>query len=1079
MKITKWNKYLKSISFRVITLLVAVMAIALFPFGNIYATALLTTNSVNTESRENLNEASLPVAKTIKISGKVFDDKGEALVSVVVAVDGTTTATMTDIDGSYTINAPADAKLKFTYIGFEPQTVEIKGRTTIDIMLIEKKIVLDEVVVVGYGQQKRESVVGAIAQTKGDEIMRAGVVSNVGQALSGLLPGLSTSVLTGMPGAEDPKITIRGLSSWNGSNPLVLIDGVSRNMSDIDVGQIESISVLKDASATAVFGVKGGEGVILITTKRGKEGKAQISFSSNTTFKFAADIASKMDAYDTFSYQNEVLEKQAAYNSSNWAWYVPQAELRKYRYPATQEEANLYPNINWQDEVLKSYAITQRYDLNITGGTNFAKYFAALSYLKDEDLLNSGLDVGLPYKPKWQFEHYNFRSNIDLNLTKTTVLSTNLAGSIRKKQGFNYGLSHLWNSLYSLSPSAFPVRYEDGTFGYDANKPNTLNPMAILSGASGITSDYTTQLMADFTLKQDMDFITRGLSAQATISYDNRLYSGSSISQITLLGKSISKDGTIAYSPSTGTNDYDYVNTPGWLGAESFWTSSTGRRLYYKGQLNYTRSFGVHDITALALMSREENATGSEFPHYHEDWVGRLTYAYDKKYFIEGNAAYNGSENFSAKYRFGFFPSVGIGWMASNEPFLKKLKWLEKLKFRYSIGKVGSDNFTSDSSIRWAYMTGWSAEDGGKIAFGDTYTSGDVRTSPGATYLQYREAVVGNPDLHWEVSKKQNAGVELALFKNIFVGSFEVFRDDRTDVFMSKDQRSAMPGYFGAAPVAANLGEVQNKGYELDVKLQYTWSDLHLWTRYTYAHAKDKVIYREDPELRPDYLKVAGFQIGQPRNWVEQPGFTTSWDDLYGSVQYETNAGRLPGEIVMIDYNADGVIDSKDQIPFGYPNRPQNTYNIFFGVDYKGFSIQVQFLGVNNVSQYYDLIIFSSDERAPYANSAVGNYWTPSNPSAEYPLYRFGGSGYTNPVNRGRYLDGSYIRLKNVELSYTMKNDYLKKMRISAMKFILSGNNLLYWSDMPEDREETFSMWSATNLYPTIKRINLGVNVTF
>lgn len=1016
-----------------------------------------------------------------KVSGIVTDERNETVIGANIILNGTKTATITDIYGRFTIDAPEDGKLKISYIGYETQLIDIKGKSILSISLSKTLQKLDEVVVVGYGSQKKQSVVGAIVQAKGSDLQRTGILTNIGQALTGLLPGVSTQTVTGMPGAEDPKIMIRGLSSWNGSDPLILVDGVERQMSDVEMGQVESISVLKDASATAVFGVKGAEGVILITTKRGKEGKAQVSFSSSTSFKYVSRIPNKMDSYDTFNYQNEVLERQNPAFSTNWGWYVPMDILKKYRYPANIIESELYPNVNWAEAVTKDHAITQRYDINITGGTTFAKYFAALSYLNDEDLLNSGMEVGLPYKPQWGFKHYNFRSNLDFNLTKSTVLSVNLAGSIRQMNSFDNNIQQIWAAFYQLSPAGYPIRYQDGTFGFNVNRPGDINPVRVLSGSSGLSTNYTTQLFSDFKLKQNLDFITKGLLAQLSLSYDNRMISAATISNISLLAKSVDKDGVIIYDPINGGNNFDYYSYPGTINAETFSVGSTQRRLYYQGQLNYSRSFGKHDISALALMSREELTSGSEFPHYREDWVGRLTYGYDDRYFMETNAAYNGSERFAAKYRFGFFPSVGMGWMLSNESFIKQ-KWLDKLKVRYSIGTVGSDNFASQ---RWSYNTQWGLDGGDVTTFGTTYTNGYAYTGPGATYLQYKEMVIGNPELQWEVSKKQNIGLDFSIFNGLLSGTVELFRDDRSNVFMSAAQRASLtPAYFGAAPVAANIGKVKNSGYEFDLKIQKTWSGVHYWVGYNFAHSKDLVVFRDDPEMKPDYQKSVGFQIGQPKILIEQPGFVKSWDDLYGSVSFESNSGRLPGDLAVIDFNGDGLITAEDAAANGYPSRPQNTYNASLGVDFKGFSFMVQFYGVYNIVQYSNNIIFTADVRSPYANTTLTDYWTPNNPDAVFQLLRAGGSGVGQvSFNRGRQIDGSYTRLKNLELAYTFSGKWLKSLSISSLKMSVSGNNLLFWSKLLEDKEQTVDIWASStdsySLYPTTKRLNVGLNVTF
>jgi len=354
----------------------------------------------------------------------------------------------------------------------------------------------------------------------------------------------------------------------------------------------------------------------------------------------------------------------------------------------------------------------------------------------------------------------------------------------------------------------------------------------------------------------------------------------------------------------------------------------------------------------------------------------------------------------------------------------------------------------------------------------------------GATYLQYKELVIGNPDLQWEISKKQNLGLDFSVYNGTFSGTVDIFQDDRSNVFMSASQRASLiPSYFGAAPVAANLGRVQNKGYEIDLKLQHTWSGIHGWISYNFSHSKDKVISADESDLTPTYQKGTGFQIGQPKVGLEQPGFTKSWDDMYGSVAFDTNSGRLPGDLALIDYNADGVINEKDNIAYGYPNRPQNTYNTSLGVDYKGFSFMVQLFGAYNVSQYFTSIIYMGSARTPVANSLLNNYWTPNNPNAEYAISRAGGGSYGKTTStRGVLLDGSYLRLKNVELSYLFTGKWLKQLNMSSLKVTVSGNNLLFWSKLPEDKEIAVDIWSGSSvgsLYPTVKRINFGLNASF
>ena len=1002
-----------------------------------------------------------------KVTGVVTDGNGEPLIGAGVMLKGTRTGTTTDIDGRFSLDVKGDGGvLEVSYINFITQDIPIKGKSDFHITLQEDAMSIQETIVVGYGTQKKESVVGAIAQTKGEQLMKTGVQGNVGQMLSGLMPGLSTQTASDMPGNDDPTITIRGLSSWNGASPLILIDGVERKMSDIDAGQIESISVLKDASATAVFGVKGAEGVILITTKRGKEGRASVSFSANTTFKVIGEMPDIQDAYDTYRYQNELVEKSLPYDEASWGYFSPVGETNKYRHPASRAEADLYPNVNWPDAITKDFAMTQRYDLNVTGGAKFAKYFAAVSYLKDDDLLKSGGNDDLPFKPQFGFEHYNIRLNVDLNFTPTTTVSVNLAGSLRMRDEVPTQYGEIWDAFYSLPPSIFPIQYVDGAYGspYGGTEKN---PVAVLSGSTNFQKKNTAQMMSDITLKQKLDFVTKGLSASGTFSFDTRFFSLRDFGWSSVLSKAVDRNtGSVIYYPATGDNDMDYYPTPPWFDGEKLSVNSTVRRTYYKVQADYARSFGKHDVTGLALMSREQMAEGSEFPHYREDWVGRFTYAYNNRYFVEANGSYNGSEKFASKYRFGFFPSLGLGWQISDEHFFKPLdKFVDKLKVRYSIGQVGSDNFAAQ---RWAYMSTWSVGvNNAKGVFGTVF-QGPYGNSPGASYLQYKEAQVGNPELQWEVSTKQNIGIEFAFFNHLISGSLDVFQDNRDKVFLSAAQRaSSVPGYFGAAPVAANLGKVRNRGFELDVTLRRSFSEWNTWLRYTFAHAKEVVLAMDDPELIPDYQKNEGFRINQPKTYVDQDKFITSWDDVYGRVGGENNTTRLPGSVANIDYNADGVINENDKIPYGYPERPENTYNIFLGFDYKGLSAQVHFLGVYNISRNFAPTLTKS-ALAPYATPRLWDYWTPDNTDA---LYALGGGNST----RGVWLDGSYLRFKSAEISYTFTGKILDKLRMSSLKLTAAGHNLFFWSKMPEEREE----YNYTNRYPPVKRFSFGLNVTF
>ena len=504
-----------------------------------------------------LDETQNPVtgtanAQQVAISGKITDPEGNALPGVNIIEKGTTNGVVSDLDGNYSITvSSSESVLVFSYVGYLSEEMKVGNQLVLNIVLVETLEELSEVVVVGYGKQKKESVVGAISQTSGEVLERAGGVSNIGAALTGNIPGLITLQGTGEPGDEDPIIFIRGQGTWNYSNPLILVDGIERSMSEIDFKSVESISVLKDASATAVFGVKGANGVILITTKRGSEGKASISVSSDMTMKIPSKIPGKYDAYDALRIRNMAIEREINIDPDIFQAYTPIAELYKYRHPASLEEAERYPNVDWQEESFKDYAMSHSTNISISGGSSFVKYFTSMDYLHEGDLMNVR-DNGQGYTPGYGYDRLNFRSNLDFNLTKTTTLSANLSGSHAKKKetwsGFEY---RMWQAAYSNPPDAFPVQYSDGTWGYwPANVVDVQNSVKVVSGR-GIRNIKTSIINTDFTLTQDLGMILKGLNVKGTFSMDNTFLSDGGVWpgwRETLIEKWISPEGDVFYN---------------------------------------------------------------------------------------------------------------------------------------------------------------------------------------------------------------------------------------------------------------------------------------------------------------------------------------------------------------------------------------------------------------------------------------------------------------------------------------------------------------------------------------------------
>jgi len=1027
----------------------------------------LTLISLPSFANAGPNDKSATDRFSLIITGKITDDKGFPLGEVTIAEKGTNNITMSKADGTFTITVVNEkAVLFFSHVGYTGQEVAVKGRQRIDVRLVLSSLSMDSTIVVGYGRQKKQSLVGAISQVKGEVLQRAGGVSSLGAALTGNLPGVITVATQGTPGGEDPKIYIRGQSTWNNSDPLILVDGIERPMNSVDIGSVETISVLKDASATAVFGVKGANGVILITTKRGREGRAEIRFTGNATVKVPSKLASKYDAYDAIKVRDQAIERELGISPSSWYSYVPYAELDKYRHPANQAEAERYPNIDWQDQLVKKHVMSYNGSLNISGGSPLVKYFTAVDYLHEGDIIKK-IDNGKSYKPGYGFDRVNARTNLDFNLTKSTVLTANLAGSYGVKQDA-YGQDsweyRIWQSIYNNAPNLYYPRYSDGGWGYfPLETVSTINSLAVM-GNNGVRKTTTTRITTDFTLRQDLGAILKGLAAKGTLSFDNSfvsqggIYDNGNIQQEYIDPVT----GEKKYSQYLGTNQFDWI-PPRWNpNVDAVQNGSTYRKLFYQLQVDYARRFGKHDVTAMGMFSRDKYATGSEFEHFREDWVGRVTYNYDGRYFAEFNGAYNGSEKFGPNYRFAFFPSAAAGWMISNEKFMQKFTFLNTLKLRASYGQVGNDNVNG----RWLYMTNWAY--GGNTPLG----SSAGQNSPYNWWAEARSSV-GNPDIHWEKVTKTNFGLDYALWNGLLSGSVEVFNDYRTDILLAGTSRS-VPSYFGVQPATANVGKVRNKGYEMELRFNKTLpKGVRLWANFAITHAKDKIIEAEDALLLDDYQKKAGKSIGQAYSYVSS-GFYNTWDNVYGSTKLNTyDNQKLPGNLNMIDYNGDGVIDNKDVVPYGYPERPQNTDNATVGVEWKGFSAFAQFYGVNNINRYLQLVSFSGQYH--YDNVyKQGAYWTKDNPNAQVPMPRYAS---VMPYYGTTYLyDGSYLRLKNAEVAYTFKLSQLKSIGINALRIYLNGDNLILWTKMPDDRE--VSMGAAT-AYPTIRRFNLGCNLTF
>lgn len=1018
-------------------------------------------------------------AQKIQVKGNLVDGTGEPLIGATVKVKGNASVgTVTDFDGNFSISVPSENSiLVFTYVGMKTKEVKIGTKREFKLTL-EDDNAIGEVVVVGYGQQKKASVVGSIAQTTGEVLERAAGVSDIGAALTGNLPGVVTVQGNGMPGEEEPQIIIRGASSWNNSDPLVLVDGIERPMSSVDIGSVESISVLKDASATAVYGVKGANGVILITTKRGKEGKAKIDVGFNATLKAPSKLPNKYDSYDALMFRNRAVEHELGVSPESWSYIRPQSFIENYRNQTTDEQRERYANVDWQDALFKKSAMSYNANVNVSGGTSFVKYFASADFVHEGDLFRE-YDNGRNYNSGYGYNRINVRSNLDFSITKTTTLKVNVSGSngVRKAPWSNmsnseWQIGQQWAGAYSIAPDVFLPQYSDGSWGYYPNASNVSNSAQDLA-IGGTAQATTTRINTDFTLEQKLDFITKGLNLRGTVSWDNVFVETSrGINDLynTAQTKYIDPEtGNITYGQVYESNNkFDWKQGVNWsTSGGSVDNNQTVRNLYYQLQLNWARKFGQHDVTAMGLFSRQENARGSVMPTYREDWAFRATYSYAGRYNIEYNGAYNGSEKFSKDNRFAFFNSGAIGWTITEENFMKNLRdkhIIDMLKFRASYGEIGDDNLGDpfDSSRRWLYMNQWAY--GGNTVMDLDHTN--------SIYTWYRQNTLGNKDVKWETVKKTNFGIDYGFLGGLITGSLDFFCDRRNDILIFGDNRS-IPSYFGTTAPTINKGKVRTSGYELELKLNKKFANgIRLWGNINMTHAKNKVLLKDDAQLTPNYQKEAGYSMGQYHSYIDR-GFINDIDDLIGSPAHESNDNhRLVGDYYIVDFNGDGVVDSKDSAPVGYSSNPQNTYNATIGIEYKGFSAFAQFYGVTNVTRDVTLTSFGNKLDNVYD---TGTWWDKNESSPESIIPRWGAtqSDYSNGT---QFLyDGSYIRLKNVEIAYTWTKGWIKALGMNYLKVYLNGNNLWLWTRMPDDREANLGGGGFLGAYPTVRRFNLGV----
>ena len=1036
------------------------------------------------------------MAQGINVSGTVVDDAGDPLIGASVMLKGQgNVGTVTDIDGNFQLNVPSERSvLVFSYVGTADKEVTVGKQRTFRVTLSENTE-LTEVVVVGYGQQKKASVVGAITQTTGEVLERAAGIGSVGAALTGNLPGVATIASTGQPGEEDPRIYIRGAAAWNqDAQPLILVDGVKREIKSVDISSVATISVLKDASATAVYGVEGANGVILITTKRGQEGKARIDVGFNATLKAVSKLPRKYDSYDGYMLRNQVLEHEIALGGdASWEYYRPQTFINNFRnqdytvkpnysasgsYLGDYSQAERYPNIDWQEEMFRNTALSYNTNLNFSGGTKFVKYFVAFDFQNEGDMTRIW-DNNQGYEGGYSYNRLNVRSNLDFQITKTTQFKVNLSGSNaqQKTPRYYYGNSgeffqqQNWAGAYRMPPNVFPVKFSNGAWGYSRLAASNMANSPMNVATAGYELGTITRVFTDFALEQDLSFITKGLNARGTISWDNQFNEGSrgidaaGGGHVNNTAYIIPEEGQLLFENDIyAVTGFDFYEKRDW-GTQAGSVSSTSRATEMSLQLFWGRQFGVHDISLMGNWKRRINASNAELEWRREDWVFRTTYALMNKYFAEFNGAYNGSQRFSPDNRFAFFCSGAIGWMISEEKFMKWFKdkkIIDMLKIRGSFGEIGDDS----AGKRFAYLQQWATN--GPFAMGIDHSN-----SP---FTGYREDVIANPDLRWATVQKKNVGFDFAFLGGMLAGSFDWFRDDRYDIFISGGDRS-VPSYYGAGTTPdINKGKIKNTGFEIELRFNKSLNNgMRFWTNANYTFARNEIKLKDDPKLFPSYRKAQGYAQGQYHSYIDN-GFIRTYDELYSAPPFQSNDDQvLIGDHYIVDFNGDGVVDvTNDQAPFGYTGNPEHTYNATIGWEWKGWSMFAQLYGVTGVTRDVTLTSFPDQLLTVYD---TGTWWNPVDGSGEVVIPRF--NTQAAPGNNGTQFlfDGSYFRLKNVEVAYTWTKGWIKSIGFSSLKLYVNANNLFLITKMPDDRESNYGWSGAGGAYPTVRRYNFGIKL--
>ncbi len=1019
--------------------------------------AALPSSAVPTENRV----LSVEQQATFKVRGQVIDNNKEPLIGVVVSTeDGKSPVrVITDIDGMFTIDVPQGThSLTFSYIGFKKHTERVSGSKVINVMMEEETNSFDEVVVTGFSSQKKASIVGAIETIKPSEL-QFGSTRTLSNNLAGKLSGVIGIQRSGEPGYDDSNFWIRGISTFSGnSSPLILIDGVERDLNNVDVAEIESFSILKDASASAMYGVRGANGVIVITTKHGKVGPPSIKLHMEYSITQPTQFPDFLNAPDYMTLLNKLADQGGA------PLPFTQQTIDRTR---SGYDPDLYPDVNWIDAITKDYAYNTRVNLDVSGGSDYLRYSVVASYFKETGILEQ--DKSLDVNNATNNQQFNLRTNIDMDLTKTTLLRVNIGGFLNRFKKQRCNTDEAFNEAFITLPFVHPTRYSDGAIPVVSNGHN---PWATVT-QQGYDFMTSSKIQTLFSLEQDLKMILPGLKIKGLFSFDrwNRSTRGR-----------VSKRATVF--PATGRDEHgNLIYTQGTVGDESMTAYNNGEygntRVYFEGDLMYKQRFGKHDIDAMLLYNQQAYDNGSYQDYRKQGIAGRLSYTFDNRYVGEFNFGYNGSENFAKGKRFGFFPSFALGWLMSEEPWMEKAKKVfSKIKFRGSIGQAGDDNI---GGRRFAYLTTVNANAEGYI-WG---TTGQMNFSQGIT-----EGEIGVSNLTWETVTKANLGVELGLW-NMLDLNFDIFREKRKDIFMKRKIIPTQTGFINSP--WANYGKVTNHGLEMSLNFHKQWNKDWFTSAYAnFTYAKNRVDEFDEPAVRKGtYRSQTGRSLNELIGLVAERLFTPEDFDENGhllpGIPSQDGVGGVnlkPGDIKYKDMDGDGAITAEDEGFIGGTNDPRKVYGFGGVIAYKNIDFNFFFQGVADT---YRMIGGTASfipgsgttvQGNAYAKN-IGDTYSDENPDpyAFWPRFTYGPNLNNYRASTWWKKDMSFLRCKTLELGYTFDNSWLKSIYVKNLRVYVSANNLFCISG--------WKLWDpelGTNdglKYPMNRSFQFGLDINF